>query len=218
SQWRPGGPRTEPPWSQPAPGLETVALGPDGRIYAIGGATTTGFALNTVEAYTPATNTWTTLDNLPTPRKGLAAATGPDGRICAIGGSTTAGPVGTVEAFTVPPDPRNSAFVAQVYLDLLHRAADAARAAAFVSLLNQGALTRTQVALVIETSAEYQPYQINAIYESVLLRALDPGSLSALLGFLAAGGTYQQIQAVVAGSDEFFTDAGGTNDGFLNSL
>jgi hypothetical protein len=196
-----------------------AALGPDGRIYAIGGATTTGFPLNTVEAYTPASNSWTTVDNLPTPRKALAAVTGSDGRIYAIGGSTAAGPVATVEAFTVvPPNSGNTAFVAQVYLDLLHRPADAAGAAGYINLLNQGALSRTQVALIIEASVEYRTEQINLIYESLLHRAVDSGGLNALLGFLAAGGTYQQIQEIVASSNEFFADAGGTNDGFLSAL
>lgn len=42
----------------------------------------------TVEAYTPSTNTWTTVANMPEPRTGMAAATGTDGRIYAIGGES----------------------------------------------------------------------------------------------------------------------------------
>jgi hypothetical protein len=63
-----------------------AATGHDGRIYAIGGNTTNGTVLNTVEAYTPGSNSWAAVAPMPTARNDLAAATGPDGRIYAIGG------------------------------------------------------------------------------------------------------------------------------------
>jgi N-acetylneuraminic acid mutarotase len=67
-----------------------AATGPDGRIYAIGGAINYGSTvLSTVEAYTPATNTWSTVAPLPTPRAWLAAAEGSDGLIYAMGGITS---------------------------------------------------------------------------------------------------------------------------------
>jgi N-acetylneuraminic acid mutarotase len=80
-----------------------AALGSDGRVYAIGGCSDAvpGFALSTVEAYTPSTNTWTTVAPLLTPRCALTAVSGPDGRIYAIGGA--AGPdqeLNTVEAYS----------------------------------------------------------------------------------------------------------------------
>jgi N-acetylneuraminic acid mutarotase len=55
-------------------------------IYAIGGYAAENQVLDSVEAYDPATDTWTPVSNMPTARYGLAAATGPDGRIYAIGG------------------------------------------------------------------------------------------------------------------------------------
>jgi N-acetylneuraminic acid mutarotase len=63
-----------------------MARGGDGRIYAIGGAGTTG-ELNMVEAYSPATNSWTTVAPLPTKRAGLRATSSLEGFIYAIGGS-----------------------------------------------------------------------------------------------------------------------------------
>jgi Ca2+-binding RTX toxin-like protein len=73
-----------------------AATGPDGRIYAMGGA-----GLNVVEAYTPATNTWTTVTPMSTTRINFGAATGSDGRIYAIGGrpNVLTNEVNTVEAF-----------------------------------------------------------------------------------------------------------------------
>jgi N-acetylneuraminic acid mutarotase len=69
-------------------GLAAVA-GPGGRIFAIGGFTGNGSAiapLNTVEAYSPSTNSWATMASMPTGRGGVAAALGRDGRIYVMGG------------------------------------------------------------------------------------------------------------------------------------
>ena len=81
-------------WSTAAPmptarcRLAAVA-GPDGRIYALGGSTSstldmTGYS-SVVEAYNPVTNSWETVSPMNTPRVGLAAATS-GGRIYVFGG------------------------------------------------------------------------------------------------------------------------------------
>jgi N-acetylneuraminic acid mutarotase len=73
-----------------------ATTGPDGRIYALGGIDDTAHDVNTVYAYTPATNTWdTTVAPLPAALAGFAATTGPDGRIYALGGGQS-----TVYAYT----------------------------------------------------------------------------------------------------------------------
>jgi N-acetylneuraminic acid mutarotase len=86
-----------------ARGALTAVTGPDGRIYAIGGSTTgvkgTSSPTNTVEAYTPSTNSWATVAPMPTARMNLAAATGPDGRIYVIGGGNGSTCCNTVEAY-----------------------------------------------------------------------------------------------------------------------
>ncbi|NWF26733.1 hypothetical protein HW130_10675 [Streptomyces sp. PKU-EA00015] len=88
-------------------------------VYAIAGRGAPADPPSAVEAYSPATNTWQTLPDLPTPRFGLAAATAPcprdvvDGKamdvverrkktcVYAIGGSNDSNFLGTVEAFVV---------------------------------------------------------------------------------------------------------------------
>ena len=55
-------------------------------MYAIGGTTNTG-ATSEVDAFDPATGTWSTVASLPEARAGAAAATGPDGRVYVLGGS-----------------------------------------------------------------------------------------------------------------------------------
>ncbi len=66
-----------------------AVLGNDGKIYVIGGATTTGTITptNVVEAYDPTTDTWTTRAPMPTAREDLALAVTPTGKIYAIGGT-----------------------------------------------------------------------------------------------------------------------------------
>jgi hypothetical protein len=74
-------------------------------VYVVAGDNLAG-ELSTVEAYSPATNTWATLPSLPTARGGLAGAAAPCPgalhRTCvyAIGGFSTAGTVNTVEAYS----------------------------------------------------------------------------------------------------------------------
>jgi hypothetical protein len=82
----------------------TATVGPDGRIYAIGGTQGFSGSLRIVEAYTPATNTWTRVASMPTGRLALAATTGPDDRIYAIGGENDTGVTGVVEAYTPATD------------------------------------------------------------------------------------------------------------------
>jgi N-acetylneuraminic acid mutarotase len=65
-----------------------VVRGGDGRIYAISGRGDGGGGgpVNTVEAYSPATNSWTTVAPLPSKRDALSATTSLEGLIYAIGG------------------------------------------------------------------------------------------------------------------------------------
>lgn len=84
-------------WSSRAPlrtprGQFAAAVGPDGRIYVMGGflmgpgSTEDPTGMTSVEVYTPATNSWATIAGMPTGRFELTAATGGDGRIYAMGG------------------------------------------------------------------------------------------------------------------------------------
>lgn len=82
-----------------------AAPGADGRIYVIGGRQLdpSGYpsiVLNDVEAYTPATDTWSLAAGLPQPSYYVGAATGVDGRVYAIGGADSGrGPIGTVLSY-----------------------------------------------------------------------------------------------------------------------
>ena len=82
-----------PGWKSAAPMAYTrsffgVARAGDGRLYAVGGYIVNPeySPVGPVEAYTPSTNTWTTVSSLPNPRGELSVASGGDGRVYAIGG------------------------------------------------------------------------------------------------------------------------------------
>jgi N-acetylneuraminic acid mutarotase len=57
----------------------------NGRLYAIGGSANGSNFLNTVEAYNPATNTWSAKSPMPTARDFLAAGV-VNGILYAVGG------------------------------------------------------------------------------------------------------------------------------------
>ena len=70
-----------------------------GRIYVMGGNTNAGVTTASVEAYTPATDTWETVASIPTGRYSFAtAAAGP--RIFAFGGWAAGQALAVVEAYT----------------------------------------------------------------------------------------------------------------------
>lgn len=85
-------------------GLATQVASPSGgstanHLYAIGGFDGQGHALNTVEIYDFATNSWTNGTPMPTPRGYLAVVAGTDGNVYAIGGTDGQQPLTTVEVY-----------------------------------------------------------------------------------------------------------------------
>ena len=98
-------------WTTRAPmptqrlGLEAATV--NGLIYAVGGATESGFNstgtfLSTVEVYDPATDTWTTITSMPTPRSFFGCGV-INGRLYAAGGTVRNTGLKTMEAFTPAP-------------------------------------------------------------------------------------------------------------------
>jgi uncharacterized delta-60 repeat protein len=113
----------------------------------------------------------------------------------------------------------NQGYVAQVYRDLLGREVDASGLNTWSTLLDNGTLTRSQLASSIESSQEYRGDVIDGIYVHYLHRHADQGGLSTFLGAMAGGMTDEQVAASLISSPEYFNvRGGGTVTGFLTAL
>jgi len=104
---------------------QPLFLGPDGRIYVMGGYGNDAY-LNSAEVYDPSTDVWSPIASMQSIRFAPAAALGPDGRIYAIGGYDGTGDTVTVEAydpntdtwtFVTPMNYSRSAFAAAAGID-----------------------------------------------------------------------------------------------------
>jgi hypothetical protein len=71
---------------------------------------------------------------------------------------------------------------------------------------------------MIQQSAEYRTNEVERLYHQFLKRDADPSGLNAFVGALSSGATIVGVEAAIAGSSEFFQDAGGTNQGLINAL
>ena len=120
---------------------------------------------------------------------------------------------------TISPAPTlDQLFVEHLYQDLLQRPVDPSGLAYWSTALDDGSMTRQQVAAAIVASTEYKTDEIGNAYQTILGRPADAAGLTHWLGFLSSGGTIVQLEAQFYGSAEFFQDSGGTNNGFLAAL
>jgi uncharacterized protein (TIGR03118 family) len=133
-------------------------------------------------------------------------------RVQSAGGSTQA-----ADSAALVGSP-NQRYMAQVYLDLLGRPVDPTGLDYWTAQM-QSQQSPLQIARAIEGSSEYRSNQVQAAYSSLLKRNADPTGLAAAQGFLAAGGTVPEMDAILAGSAEYFANrGGGTNTGFMQAL
>jgi hypothetical protein len=101
------------------------------------------------------------------------------------GGATiTAGPSHAVLTIQDTDGTLTQRFVAQVYLDLLHRQVDGGALAFWSGLVDRGWLSHTQLGQIIEGSGEYRAAEVQAIYQTYLGRAADGGGLSVFVSYL----------------------------------
>jgi hypothetical protein len=111
----------------------------------------------------------------------------------------------------------NQRFVSEAFVALLGRDPDHTSLTALAGLLDAG-LSRLQFVLGVQHSPEYYLHTVDGIYRAVLGRAADAGALQAGALFLAAGGSPDELKALLYGSPEFYQRSGGTDAGFLAAL
>jgi hypothetical protein len=117
----------------------------------------------------------------------------------------------------------NTAFIQQLYRDVLHREADSAGLSIFLTELGGGA-SRAQVASQVLTSTEGYTNLIDGYYQTFTGRTPSSTELSTGLSFFTSGGTDQAFIANLLGSAEFggkadagtatYTDSGVTIGSF----
>ncbi|HJT34392.1 MAG TPA: DUF4214 domain-containing protein [Pirellulales bacterium] len=112
----------------------------------------------------------------------------------------------------------NTVFVASAYELLLDRAPDSGGGAYWANALNSGTITPGGFVLAIEHSEEYIAEQIDAMYRRYLNRAADAPTKQYFVAFVQAGGTFEQVAAALAASQEFYVLQGGTDQGFITGL
>ncbi|MFO0825009.1 MAG: DUF4214 domain-containing protein [Gemmataceae bacterium] len=116
----------------------------------------------------------------------------------------------------VVPSAVNDAYVQQLYKDLLQRPADPAAIQIYGSLLDAG-VPKAQIALNIESSAEFRSLVVERLYQTYLGRPADQlGLLTWSIRIQQDG--IQEVQAEILGSAEFLQKAGGTNADFLSAV
>jgi uncharacterized repeat protein (TIGR01451 family) len=113
-------------------------------------------------------------------------------------------------------------WLSETYRELLGRKIDSSGLVGWTAALANGT-TRTQVVLAIEASAEYRQNVINNFYVTLLGRAATPMELGIQLRFLTtpvhgALPTFEQLEAMILGSPEYFQKHGANNTSFLNAV
>lgn len=121
---------------------------------------------------------------------------------------------------TSPPpatSAQNQIFVQHLYEDLLGRDPAGGDDQPWLSLLASGTSQAT-VAQAILQSPEHLHILVNSMYQKLLGRTAETQGLDFWTNQLMHGSDESTVRAQIAASDEFFTRAGGTNDGYLAAL
>jgi hypothetical protein len=115
----------------------------------------------------------------------------------------------------------NEAYIGQVYQSMLLRAVDSSGLSTWGGYLAGGG-NQAMAAYAIETAAPQHEFWVTEVelnYKTLLRREADSTGLTGFVNSLATGGTIEQMQAAILGSQEYFqTQGGGTNQGFLTAL
>jgi hypothetical protein len=122
----------------------------------------------------------------------------------------------SLEERAVPTAGFEPTFVALTFHTLLRRDADPAGLAAWTNVAEHQGLDA--VVRGIQESPEHQRLELNDLYTGALGRPATEAELESGMTQIQAGRRFDQIEADVYGSDEFFTRVGRTQQGLLNAI
>jgi hypothetical protein len=98
----------------------------------------------------------------------------------------------------------NTVWLNQVYLDILNRNRDVNGSQAFLDGLNNGTMTRGQVADALLGSTEYRTDLVTKYYQSYLGRIPSGGEIAPWVNALSTGTRDEQVLAAILASGEYF--------------
>jgi len=111
-----------------------------------------------------------------------------------------------------------TAYVTQLYADLLGRAPDSNGLNSFVSALDSGQIGPDQLVQSFLHSTEYETDVTRGLYQG-LTGSVTQDQINSGVAFLAGGGTTAELAAQVFGSQSYFdARANGTNQGYVTAL
>ncbi|HEY7423721.1 MAG TPA: DUF4214 domain-containing protein, partial [Gemmataceae bacterium] len=135
-----------------------------------------------------------------------------------LGGNGFASSTGSTGSTATGAASSNQLWLQQVYQNLLGRAVDPSGLTYWNNVLNSGA-SRTQVAFMITQTVEYHTDQVMTAYQKLLGTAPDPSTLSYFVGLLGSGTSIEGVDAIIIGSNTFFTSQGGDSTAsWLNAV
>jgi hypothetical protein len=111
----------------------------------------------------------------------------------------------------------NQMFVAEDYVLFLNRLPAQSELNGWVAQLDKG-VNPLVVGSKIANSLEAYTDDVTNDYEAYLGRQPAPSEVNLWVKYLNSGKTTDQLKASILGSQEFFNDAGGTNQGFLQTV
>lgn len=129
------------------------------------------------------------------------------------------GLIGSGEYFANRGNNTVTGWVDAVYRVYLGREADEGGRNFFVGrTLDLFGAVRANTALVFDTSDEYRARRISGFYTAFLGRAASASDIAYWIAQFKAGLTDEQVQGTIAGTDEAFARAGGTNAAYVDKL
>jgi hypothetical protein len=116
------------------------------------------------------------------------------------------------------PATADERFVNQVYLTVLHRAAEPGGMKFWTDLMSNG-VSQADVARGIVNSLESRQDLVQDVYHQLLHRDADPSGLRDFAALLGAGGTVEQLQTIIMSSAEYMkVHAPDSNANFLEAI
>ncbi len=122
--------------------------------------------------------------------------------------------IGAYESQYSNTAPANPLFVDVLYEILFNHPVDPAGLVACTNFLNNGG-SPTALIQILQSSNEYLDDEVAQLFHRYLDRAPTSPEFSSFSAALKSGATPEQVAAVLVGSNEFFQDYGGNNDGFV---